>query len=356
MNIVQIVETLDVGGLEVMALNLAIAHRAAGHQSTIYTIFEPGSMAGAAHAAGVPVIPFRKRRGFSASALVHLARRLRQDRAAIVHTHNTPVHHYGAVAGRLAGAAVVNTRHGLALHSHPRQERYFRGVLPLTDAVVFVCELGRRHYEVKGSAPAGKSHVILNGIPLERFQRVPATPGARGARIRFGSIGRFVKAKAHTDLIDAFALIARDLPGAELSIWGYGELREAAERRIEQLGLTGRAVCRGVAEKPEEVLRTLDVFVLSSISEGLPLVILEAMAAGLPIVSTSVGGVPEVAPLDCAWYAAPGDPASLAGAMREAAGADLAAAGHAAYRHAAERFSIERMQARYEELFRRLLA
>lgn len=353
LRIVQIVESLEVGGLEIMAVNLAIAHRKAGHFAAIYAIFEPGALAGQTIAAGIPVVPFHKRQGFSAGAMVRLVRQLRADRAEIVHTHNSSIHHYGAVAGKLAGAVVVNTRHGLALHSAPRQELYFRAVLPLTQAVVFVCEYGRRHFVPMGSAPKAKSHVIPNGIPLEPFRRSAATPGSVKPKIRFGTIGRLVTAKAHGDLLAAFAMVASDVPQAELHIWGYGALQADLEKGIAASGLRDRIHYHGRISDLAEALSQLDVFVLSSISEGLPLVILEAMAAGLPIVSTRVGGVAEVAPN--AWFGEPANPASLAEAMRKAALSDLAAAGRAAFDHAHRNFGVETMQRQYESLFRRLI-
>lgn len=357
LRIVQIVETLAVGGLETMALNLAIAHRKAGHLSAIFTLFEPGALEKEARAAGIPVVAFHKKKGARAGPILRMARQLRADGVHIVHTHNASVHPYGALAGKLAGAAVVNTRHGLALHSSPRQEVNFQRVLPLTKAVVFVCEYGRQYYAAKGVAPEGKSSVILNGIPVEKFQAFRAAPGSRRPKLRFGTIGRCVRAKAHQDLLEAFGRIAQELPEAELEIWGYGELQPELENRIAAMGMGERVHFRGPAENPAEVLRNMDVFVLSSISEGLPLVILEAMAAGLPIVSTRVGGVAEVAPEGtAAWFAEPGNPSNLAEALRRAAASDLAAVGQAAYETADREFGVAKMQESYERLYRRVLS
>jgi glycosyltransferase involved in cell wall biosynthesis len=354
---VQIVETLEVGGLETMALNLAIAHRQAGHLSAIFTLFGPGTLEKEAHAAGIPVVALRKKKGARAGPILRIARQLRADGVQIVHTHNAAVHPYGALAGQLAGAAVINTRHGLALHSTPGQEVNFRRVLPLTRAVVFVCEYGRQYYEPKGIAPQGKNSVIWNGIPVERFQAFRAAPGSQKPKLCFGTIGRCVRAKAHQDLLEAFDQIAKELPEAELEIWGYGELQTQLEDRIRAMSLGNRVRFRGAAENPAKVLQNMDVFVLSSISEGLPLVILEAMAAGLPIVSTRVGGVPEVAPEGTvAWFAEPGNPSSLAEALRRAAASDLAAAGQTAYETAAREFGISKMQQAYESLYRRVLS
>ena len=338
-----------------MVLNLAIAHRKAGHFSAIYTVFEPGALEADALAAGIPVVSFHKKKGFSAKAIMQITQRLRADRAQVVHTHNSSIHHYGALAGSLAGAAVVNTRHGFALHSSSRQEIYFKTVLPLTRAVVFVCESARSYFANRGIAPDGKSWVIVNGIPVETFQAFRATPGTRKPKVRFGTIGRLVKAKAHHDLVEAFGMIASELPDAELEIWGYGALQGELENQISVEKLADRVHYCGLASKPGEVLRNLDVFVLSSISEGLPLVVMEAMAAGLPIVSTRAGGIPEVAHGRGVWLAEPGNPASLAAAMRKAAASDLAAAGQAVYETARQHFGIEIVQSSYEALYRTTL-
>jgi glycosyltransferase involved in cell wall biosynthesis len=357
LRVVQFVETLNTGGLEVLAVNLATAQRKAGHSPSIYTLFEAGDLAQRAREQGIPVTAFRMDRGFGPEPIFRIARRLRADGAQLLHTHNSAIHHWGVLAARLAGLpAIVNTRHGLALHSGRRQDLYYRAVMPLTDAVVFVCEDGRRHYIERGTVPSGKAHVIWNGIPLEEFQRSRARPGTIRPRLRFGTIGRMVKAKAHLDLVEAFALIAGELSGAELHVWGDGPLRGDLAALVEARGLSSRVYLHGATDRAAGALETLDVFVLSSISEGLPLVILEAMAAGLPVVSTRVGGVPEVAPEGpVAWYCDPGDTNGLADAMQEAARADLAGVGEFAYKLAAQRFGIATMEEHYARLFRALL-
>src|SRR4051794_23880902 len=102
MRIVQVVEYLGVGGLEKMAVDLAIAQKEAGHDPLIYCVTQPGALAPIAEGAGIPVIPFHKKPGFSAGAILRLARRMRADGAEVVHTHNWIIHHYGAAAAALA--------------------------------------------------------------------------------------------------------------------------------------------------------------------------------------------------------------------------------------------------------------
>jgi len=143
-----------------------------------------------------------------------------------------------------------------------------------------------------------------------------------------------------------------------LPILGDGPLRKSLEDSIATLGLGGSVHVHGASRDVPEFLSRLDAFVLSSVSEGLPVVILEAMAAGLPIVSTRVGGVPEAAPEGLvAWYSPSQDAGALAESMCRAVTSDsLATMGDAARKLALERFSIERMWSQYERLFEDLLS
>jgi glycosyltransferase involved in cell wall biosynthesis len=222
--------------------------------------------------------------------------------------------------------------------------------------VIFVCDYVRQGLQPQLHYPPAKCSVILNGVPLEGFLAQPASPGSRLPRIRFGTIGRLVPAKGHSILIESFARVCRSVPGAELSIFGYGSLEGALAAQIARLGLEGKVRLEGRTDDSPATLRDLDVFVLSSVNEGLPLVILEAMAAGLPIVSTNVGGIPEVLPKESGWLCPPGDSDALAGAMLTAVECgDLPERGGFSRRLAGSTYGLEHMARRYEELYRRLL-
>jgi glycosyltransferase involved in cell wall biosynthesis len=356
--IVQLVEDLQLGGLERLAGDLALAQKQSGHQVLVYCLYGSGPLAASLETAGVPVVPFQKSPGFSMSTVLAMAKRLRQDRVEVIHGHNPGVHHYAALAARLAGAPVcVNTRHS-ATNSQglPYQERYFRWVKPLTSQVIFDCDFVRRALESKLGYPAKKCSVILNGIPLAPFLARPAHPGSRRPRFRFGTVGRLVPAKGHAILIEAFARVSRAVPEVELSIYGYGALQDELASQIARLGLDGRARLEGRTNDSPATLQDMDVFVFSSVNEGLPLVILEAMAAGLPIITTDVGGIPEIASTESAWLCRPGDAEALASAMLHAVNCkDLLQRGEIARRVASSTYGLEHMAARYQELYLRLL-
>jgi len=359
MRIAQVVEYLGVGGLEKMAVNLAIAQKAGGHDPVIYCVGEPGALAAEAEAGGVRVTAFHKSPGFSARTILAIARRMRSDRIEVAHTHNWIIHHYGAAAAALAGVkAIVNTQHGLDMSLvGPRQARLFRSVLPLTKAVVFVAEASRRIFQETTGLPEAKTRVILNGIPVAPFVAHTASPGSRRPRIRFGTVGRIVPIKDHASLLRAFSTVAKKLPECELRLVGYGPLQPEIERLAAELGVAERFEILPPGSDVPRFLSELDIFVLSSQSEGLPVSLLEAMAAGLPVVSTRVGGIPEVAREgDIAWYSPAQNADMLAEAMYNAAvSADLTARGSRARQTVTADFSIERTSSAYENLFRELL-
>jgi glycosyltransferase involved in cell wall biosynthesis len=297
-----------------------------------------------------------------------IAQQLRHDRPDVLHTHNHLVSHYGVVAGKLAGIPViVNTRHRAEqVHvSSPEESRIdlespdktsdliFKATMPWVDAVVLISESTRQFFVNHRGVPAKKARVILNGANLERFLLYPAQPGSELPRVRFGIAARLAPAKDHFTLLRAFATVAKELPAAELQIAGDGPLRSRLETFTRELSLADRVTFLGALPDTAQFLNQLDIFVLSSLSEGLPLAVLEAMAAGLPIVSTRAGGVDEAA-IDGvnAYLANPGDASGLAEAMiRMAKQPDLAQMGAKGRETIQARFRIEQTWQEYKNLF-----
>jgi glycosyltransferase involved in cell wall biosynthesis len=355
--IVQLVENLRVGGLERMALDLAVAHQQAGHHSIIYCMLEAGDLAVEAGNLGIPVVAFQKPPGFSLKFIWRLAQQLRKDGVQAIHGHNPGVHHYAALAAKLAGTkAVVNTRHGVSMSDgRPFNDQWFRRVLPLTSQVAYVSDHSRHYYESNGIVPPEKGVTLVNGIRLDAYRNRAAKPGARRPKLVFGTVGRLQKVKGHADLLRAFQKVHQQMPDTELRIIGYGPLESELKALIEQLQLQGKALLLGGRSDIADQLADLDLFVFSSLSEGLPMTTLEALAAGLPIVSTRVGGVPEVAPEgDVALFSPPGDFEALAdNLLVMAQRKDLAEIGSRARQLAFEKYSIESMQKSYEAIYRR---
>jgi glycosyltransferase involved in cell wall biosynthesis len=357
MRIVQVVESLDLGGVERLAIQLAAAERARGHDCSIYCIFRSGVQSALAEERGIRVHCFNKRPGPSVKSLSDLVQALRSDRPDVVHTHNSGTHHYAAVAARLAGVpVVVNTRHSPFAPEHMKREKHYRWSMKLTDKVVFVSASTRDQVFRDLGVQHLPSTVILNGIPVQEYLGQDPSARGQGPHLVFGTLGRLVPVKAHDVLITAFARLANDLPAARLRIAGTGPSMSALEQQISAQQVSGKVTLEGATLTPERFYRELDVFVLPSHSEGMPLALLEAMASSLPVIATAVGGVPEVVSEEVGWLCPPGEPDQLAAAMRKAIEAtDLPARGAAAVRVALSRFDLEVMCSQYLRLFDALL-
>jgi glycosyltransferase involved in cell wall biosynthesis len=161
--------------------------------------------------------------------------------------------------------------------------------------------------------------------------------------------------KNHATLIDAYALVARELPESILVIAGQGELEATLKKRVLDLGLAERVFFVGFRHDIPRLLQALDLFILPSLREGLPLALLEAMASGRPVVASRAGGIPEVVgngPF--ARLVEPTDSPALFSAMLEFAmltADERRTLGEQARRHAVAEFNAERMVAGYEALY-----
>lgn len=363
--IVHVLSSFGMGGQERVAYDLAVSQRRAGCDVVALSLAPPpdGPLAAEFIAAGVDVDRVaRPRPGVDPWLVARIARWLRRRRAELVHTHNRMALIYGAPAARLAGARVVHTKHG----NNPRGgTRLVAGNLAgrLVSAFVAVspetAEFARKRREVDER----KLLVIPNGIELGRFH--PAADGRDRIRRELGipadawvvgTVGRVAAEKNQALLLDAAAPLLG--PGTRLVIAGDGALLPALRDQVARLGLGDLVHLLGARRDVPDVLAALDTFVLSSDTEGLPLVIPEAMASGLPVISTRVGGVPSV--LDdgqTGFLVAPRDAQALRDriARLRADPAGSRAVGDRARAAAIARFSAERMQREYLDLYARVL-
>ncbi len=300
--------------------------------------------------------------------LVAQFRRLRPD---IVHTNSSKAGIVGRVAARLAGVPrVVHTVHGWGFH--PRQrwaERTLyqaleRACAPLADALVVVAEPNRVQGLALGIGRPAQYHCIRSGIEIAPYADAPrhrkATREALGiapSDFVFGSVGRLSEQKSPLDLVAAFASVARRHANARLVLVGDGPLRADVERTIGEAGLGASVHLAGLRRDVPAYLGAFDAFVLSSRWEGLPRVVPQAMAAGLPIVATATDGTPEaVFEGETGWLVKPGDTAALADRMeRLLVDAPLARRMGAVARERVAPFSAERMVADMTALYASLV-
>lgn len=344
--------------MERLAVDLARQQKAEGHEPSIYCTSHLGQFASEARAANVPVHSFGKTTGFSLRLVRDLASRLRVDRPDVLHAHNALVLHYAIAAARLARVpVVVNTRHGGNNNWDPHCERIWRHAVRWIDSLVFVSEGVREFYVTRDRLSRRNISVIYNGIDVDKFTSRPAHPTAALPTFRVGTVGRLVPAKDHVTLVRSFAMVSATMPNAELHILGDGPCRAAISQTAQSLGIANRVFLHGAGLDVPGFLSTLDLFVLSSMDEGLPISLMEALAAGLPVVSTRLPGLTELAPESVvAGYCTPGHPESLAEQIFRAANRrDLPALGKAASLWA-QKFAIRETWHHYQAVFEASLA
>jgi glycosyltransferase involved in cell wall biosynthesis len=288
---------------------------------------------------------------------------IRQRAPDIVHVHNAPWLK-ACWAARLAGApAVVHTFHGLPASVTARDKHLMRMGARLTDAIAAVSEPLTDYAETELHVPRAKLRVIRNGIDVARY-RAARTGSLRRAlglddeALLVGIVARFDPVKDHETMLTAFREVSAAVPSSHLVLIGDGELRAAIASRARELELDRRVHFLGTQRDIPAVLPELDVVALSSRAEGLPMALLEAMAAGRAVVATSVGAIPELLRDGAGVTAPPGDPAALAaalvGLLRDAPA--RARAGEIARERVTTGYSLAVMANAYEAMYREVIA
>jgi glycosyltransferase involved in cell wall biosynthesis len=313
----------QVGGLERVVRSLSAGHHAAGHRICAALVLgrtdpEP-SCARALEAVG-EVIPIRVGpRAYLAerAAIAALCERLHPD---VVHTHGYRPDVVDAGAARHLGIPTVTTVHGFCGGGWKDRwyERLQRRALRRFTAVVAVSQpLGDALR--RSGVPPTSLHVIRNGWDgavtfLER-QAARRELGLSKNGVHIGWVGRLSPEKGPDVAIEALALL-RDTP-VTLSLLGDGASRRNLGMRADHVGVSARVTWHGTVPEAARLFPAFDVFVLSSRTEGTPIVLFEAMAAGVPVVASLVGGVPDVLSRTDAWLVPPDNPSALAQAVRD---------------------------------------
>lgn len=312
----------------------------------------------------IPVSFLPKRSRKDLSIAFRLAAFWKKNRFDIVHTHLFTADLWGRLAGLFSPVPIVSTSHTTSDPNIGPLGRWLDRMLDRrNNAVICVSEAVRRYRIEEAGFDPEKLHLIENGIDLDRFQktaskeemetRLGLPPGLRWAVI----VGRLVPLKGHRFLIEALSLLVKDLPDLGLLIVGDGEEEDELKKLVAARGLTERIFFLGLRRDIADILGMSEVLVLPSSREGLPIVLLEAMAAGLPVVVTPVGGIPEVVVEGKTGFFVLQEPMSIASALRRIFEnpAMARAMGSDARKLIEERYDIRVVARRYENLYRRLL-
>jgi len=249
---------------------------------------------------------------------------------------------------------VIYTEHGRIFPDSKAVMFLDRLYAPLTKHVVVVSVALDEYMCSIVGIPKSKIAVIINGIDVERFRAARCFP-APVDNLRIGIIARLAPVKDIATLIRAMAIVHQYNPSLLLSIFGDGPQRHFLESLVNELGLQSVVTFHGFRRDIPTVLQDVDIFALSSLSEGTSITLLEAMAAGTPVVVTSVGGNPSIVEQEVNGYLVPpGKPDTLAQALLKLAGDPSLRQAMAAanIRKVTKRYSIQAMARSYEALYR----
>lgn len=301
-----VMQSLRTGGLEALVVRLAQTYKEQGHAPEVFA-YEEGELREVLEESGIPVHCEPKPSGYHPMFTWRLGQLFRQRQIDALHTHHFGPLLYVAPASFQLGIPLVHTMHSNE-HLGPESWRHRLMYKAFSKACRSVTTVSHELadflvHELK--LPKDKVRPVINGVDAGRFCGNADLPLARQGEWRrlrgelsipegatvVGIVARLEPEKCHLDLIQALSMTNAN---THLMIIGEGSQRPQMEERIRTLGLEGRAHVVGRRRDIPELLRAMDIFAMASSREGLPLAMLEAMATGLPVVSTSVGGIPQL--------------------------------------------------------------
>lgn len=348
---------LDMGGLERLLLEIAEHTDPRVQQLFFISLGSIGTVGLQLRQMGWPVVCLHRPNGVRPSLILSLARIFHGIHPAVVHTHDARALIYAAPAARMMGIRrIIHTQHGQNLGMTPRRLKLIRYAAKLAQNYVCVSQDARDVAAAQG-IPQDRLQVIYNGIAVDRFK---ATCGAYSASLvenknkSLVAIARLSPEKGISNLLKAVAQIHRTLPDLRLKVAGEGPCHADLLREANQLGIYEKVQFLGQVSDPAKVLGRARMFVLPSSSEGISLTLLEAMAAGVPVVATAVGGTPEVLENGkTGLMVPPQNPEKLANAIKQLWLDDELCdqLSHAAALRASEQFDINRMTQEYNRLY-----
>lgn len=354
LRVVHLTPGLDMGGLEKLLVEFARHADRRRFALRFVSLGQRGVLADDIEACGWPVAALGEADGLRPGLVLRLARRLRHAQVDVLHTHDDRAHLYGTLAGRLARVpAIVHTRHGRSPQLSRRQTMFVNAASRYIDSFVCVSEDSARLARANG-VRADKVCTIRNGIDVRRFAY--QGPNGEGPAL---IVARLSPEKDIDTLLRAAALVVAQESAFRLEIAGDGPCLSALRQTCTALGLDEHVRFLGQVREVPALLARARLFVLSSLSEGISLTLLEAMARGLPLVATRVGGNPEViAEGETGFLVPPQNPSALANALlRLWRDRSLCIRlGEAGRRRVEVDFDVRRMVAEYERLYPKMNA
>jgi glycosyltransferase involved in cell wall biosynthesis len=368
MRILFLSTSMGMGGADKQVLCAAQELRSRGYDVLIVSLTTLGPMGLEARASGIPTESLEMRRGLpDPRGLLRLVRLVRAWKPDVLHSHMVHANLMArALRVLIPVPAMVSTIHNI-YEGGPLWMAAYRLTNPLVDHMTIISQAAADRFVAEGIVPKRLLTVIPNGVDTERFRNVP--DGARGSlRASLGlahefawlAVGRFEVAKDYPNMLRGFARVRERSPQAILLLVGRGSLQPETEALAQGLGLGSSVRFLGVRDDVPELMRAADGYVMSSAWEGMPIVLLEAAAAGLPVVATLVGGNHEVVrDEETGFLVPPRDADALGRAMlrlMESSDGQRRSMGERGREHVRLHYGLGRVVDRWEELYREVWA
>lgn len=358
MNILHVVLSLETGGLERVVLDL-IHNSSSNLTSYLCCLDEVGGHRDELHSIGIDYWELENYGINKVETFKKIKKIVIGNKIDIIHTHNPSPHFYGALVGFICGIPVVHTKHG---RNYPSNKwLVYKNYILSFFSYKVVCvssDVANVALDIERVSVA-KVVTILNGIDTYKYSNPKSIANLKALGVKedsfvIGIVARLSVEKDHNTLLDALSLIVSKTPKIRLLIVGDGPLRYVLEKRVDELKL-GRHCCfLGNRSDVPELLSAINLFVLSSTTEGVSLTLLEAMSASLPIVCTDVGGNREVVVDSITGIIVPPqDPQAFADAVIELIKnpAQLTQMGKEGKKRVESFFSVSRAAREYEKLY-----
>jgi len=363
-NILHIYQNSKIGGVQQQLLSLLKAYSRERFNPIFCCLGPKEEIGKEIEGTGIEFIPLNKLRynRFSSGIVLELHRLMKKKQIHVVRTHRYRSNLYGRLAAFFAGVPVIiaSVHDNYRTDKRPKRRIMNRILSKITDKIVAVSEDVKEDIIRYDSIDPSKIEVIPNGIDVERFNPEKNTTDIRKEfsleedDIVIGFVGRIVPAKGLEYLLNALPYLNEEFKSIKLLIVGEGSLVEELKERAKKNNIFDNILFIGRRRDIPEILASINIFVMPSIAEGLPNALLEAMAMGKPIVTTEVGGIPEIVKNGFnGLLVPPRDTLSLSKAIKELIGNDRLAAklGQAARDLVHDNLSIKAIAQKWQSLY-----
>jgi glycosyltransferase involved in cell wall biosynthesis len=299
-NVLQLVEGFSFGGAEGKLLELVERLDKSKYNVTVCSLGLGGILQEKFEKIGVKVLVISRKSKFDCAFIFKLIKLMREEKIDILQTTLFFADFIGPIAAKLAGVRVTLAWETISAPEWLVKRRLiaYKIAMKFADKIISVSEATKIWSVKKRGISPEKLVTIPYGVDLQKYNLNPASEkrkelGVSSGTILFGTVARLHKQKGHVYLIKAVKDVVKEIPNVKFVFIGDGELREELEEQVNKFKIADKFLFLGFRYDVDELLKTIDVFVLPSLYEGLPNVILEAMACGQPVIATSVDGSPE---------------------------------------------------------------